>query len=372
MNASMDPSKPISGFGFNRAVNAFLRFLFLPGFACITTSLLAVSPFNERSTFNQRLQIRTNSVLDGRTFREALTRICETNELNLWIDRRVDPSKRIEIGPVGPTVFQALQKIAASEDCDVMPVSGVILVGRPQWIHELTEDILTANPNELGSVMDVHWDELTTPSEALSTVESLTATAEPPLPHDHWPQNSWKNIDSGVAKLLIRGQFPESKSPTHGDDQRNKKTITRIYSLTAATREKAKVTIPELAPGTKLTRSATGLSIQASAAQHLLITSWLLTDQAVEEGADIDGDTFTLKKMSTTAENAFRQLAKTAGLQCVIDSSAQAACNEFVTLEGENVTLRFLLERIAEQINATITWQDSKIIISKTVTTEKD
>jgi len=30
------------------------------------------------------------------------------------------------------------------------------------------------------------------------------------------------------------------------------------------------------------------------------------------------------------------------------------------------------LERIAEQINATITWQDSKIIISKTVTTEKD
>ena len=83
---------------------------------------------------------------------------------------------------MGPTVFQALQKIAASEDCDVMPVSGVILVGRPQWIRELTEDILTANPNELGSVMDVHWDELTTPSEALSTVESLTATAEPPLP----------------------------------------------------------------------------------------------------------------------------------------------------------------------------------------------
>ena len=68
----------------------------------------------------------------------------------------------------------------------------------------------------------------------------------------------------------------------------------------------------------------------------------------------------------------FRQLAKTAGLQCVIDSSAQAACSEFVTLEGENVTLRFLLERIAEQINATITWQDSKIIISKKVTTEKD
>ena len=108
--------------------------------------------------------------------------------------------------------------------------------------------------------------------------------------HDHWPQNSWKNIDSGVAKLLIRGQFLESKSLTHGDDQRNKKTITRIYSLTAATREKAKVTIPELAPATKPTRSATGLSIQASAAQHLLITSWLLTDQAVvEEGVILMG-----------------------------------------------------------------------------------
>ena len=368
----MDQSKPDRGFSCNRVFNALLRFLLVPGFACITTSLLAVSPFNERSTFNQRLQIRTNSVLDGRTFREALTRICETNELNLWIDRRVNPSERIEIGPVGPTVFQAIQKIAASQSCDVMPVSGVILVGRPKWIRGLSEHILAAKPNELGSVIDVHWDELTTPSEALSTVESLTATAEPPLPHDHWPKNSWNSIDSGVAKLLIRGQFTESNALTHGEDQRSKKLITRIYSLTATTREKATAKIPELVPGTKLTRSATGLSVQASAAQHLLITSWLLTHQAVEKGADIDGDTFTLKKMSTTAENAFRQLANTAGLRCVIDSSAQAACGEFVTLEGENVTLRFLLERIAEQINATITWQDSKIIISKTVTTEKE
>ena len=80
---------------------------------------------------------------------------------------------------------------------------------------------------------------------------------------------------------------------------------------------------------------------------------------------DVNSDTFSLNRMSTSAENAFLQLAKIANLQCIIDDNAKLACKRMVTLEGKDVTLRFLMEQIAQQIGVELKWQPSTVTVTQ-------
>lgn len=351
----------------------WLRFtaylLMVIGLPLKSTSLSAVDTFSEKSVFIKKLSNAANSVLDGRTFREAIERITTANELNLWIDRGVNPTKVIEIGVLGPTVFSAIQQIAATQSCEVMPIGNVVLIGRPIWIEQLTGKILTTPVSQMGRKVNVTWDELTTPSEALAQVTGRESSPLHNLPHDLWPENEWNQIDQAVAKILIQGQFTIAGTTDNGavvDNQGNQSgKVSRLYLLASKTLQDASNELPKLTSGIRLRKSPDGLRVEAEVHQHQQITRWLIDRSKTSDSIDIETDTFTLKQMSTSAENAFRQLAKTANLQCVIKPNAVEACKATISLEGQNVTLRSLLEMIAKQADVKIEFGNAVIIISK-------
>ena len=55
-----------------------------------------------------RLATPMKSIQDGKPFREALESIADSVELNLWLDRRVDPTAPVTAGPLRPTVSAAI------------------------------------------------------------------------------------------------------------------------------------------------------------------------------------------------------------------------------------------------------------------------
>lgn len=327
-----------------------------------TNMVLAIDTFDESEGFSRRLKGRTSSVLDGKTFRSALERLTEANQLNLWLDRQVNPSAILSVGPVGPTVFLAIQKIAASQSCEVMPISNVVLVGRSSWIDQMTEEILKTPQGRMGLRIDLEWEKLSTPKEVMQKLLGTTETSASGLPHDHWPETRLLKVHKGVAQLLIEGQFAQapSKSATPGLP-----TIKRTYRLETPTAGEAQKDLKGIVPDARFDKFSEGLSIRANARDHRLVTQWILSRHDSQQGVDVNKDTFSLNKLSTSAENAFQQLAKTANLRCVIQAEAQPACKRLVTLEGKDVTLRFLIEKIAQQIDVQVEWQTSAIVISK-------
>ncbi len=76
-------------------------------------------------------------------------------------------------------------------------------------------------------------------------------------------------------------------------------------------------------------------------------------------------DTFTLKKMSTTAENALIQFAQAAGRTCLIEADAVAACKQIVSIEGQDITLEQLIAMVAKQVGVEVRWHDDRIVVSK-------
>ena len=64
-------------------------------------------------------------------------------------------------------------------------------------------------PSKRGEVIDVDWQELTTPQEALRLVSDAASSPAntPTLPHDLWPAVHWQKIERQVAVILILSQF---------------------------------------------------------------------------------------------------------------------------------------------------------------------
>ncbi|MCH1496162.1 MAG: hypothetical protein L7U72_13100 [Rubripirellula sp.] len=331
-------------------------------------SASAIDIFDESSVFNRRLSGANRSVLDGQSFRAGLTRLARANQINLWIDREVNPSSIIETGALGPTLLAAFEQIASTNDCVVMPIGNVMLIGRTAWVDQLTTHVLQLSASEMGEVVNINWDQLTTPSEAFSSIMLDSNAPSVQLPHDLWPENHWQEIHRGVAEIMIRGQF-EDKTLQNGEQRlattQANQSLSRLYKLQPKTLkaidQELRVQFPKVRPR----KTATGVTIQGSASDHRSITHWLLERIQKPTSVKLDADTFSLKKISTSAENAFRQLAATANLQCEIHPSAVNACKGIVTLEGQDVTLRNLMEGIAKQIDVMIDWREAVIVIHR-------
>lgn len=318
-----------------------------------------------------KLSAPMTSIVDGKPFRDGLAGIAAQARLNLWLDRAVDPTAPVEVGPVGPTVFAAIEKLAARRDCVVMPVAGVVLVGRPEWVDRTTASILSLRIADKGTPTNISWDDLTTPLEAISNAAAAGSevNVDPNLPHDLWPATAWNQIDRRVAVTLILAQF--DRRPTSTDSLRAVRStaatsngrVTRRYGRSKAD-EAIGNAMAEVDRQSRVRQAGQWLVATGTIAAHRAGARAMLQHLAKGAAPDPDKDTFTVKKMSTTAENAFRQLAQSAGKNCVIDAEAREACKKMVSIEGEDVTLRRLIDAVAGQAGVVATWQGSNIVIS--------
>jgi len=324
--------------------------------------------FSKGNPIYGKLATPMNSVFDGKSFRSALTGIAEQVGLNLCVDRRVDPTSIVKVGSSGPNVYSAMERIAASRDCVLMPVGNVLLVGRPEWVATTTAAVMAIPKTEsVDSLVKVAWDDLTTPSTALARAAGQTTRVSPALPHDLWPKTTWTQVNREVAVTLVLAQFDlQSESPIGSQPIKTapiarKPTYTRRYASSLASAVRPAMTQAD----SKCRFRMSGKWLQASGGIDAHITAiQSIFSKLKPELPDPDKDTFTLKQLRTSAGNALQQLCQVAGRRCEIDVNARQACETIVTVEGKDATLRELIDLIAEQAGVKATWRDGVISIS--------
>lgn len=337
--------------------------IFLVGSLTIGSATVHSDDFSRESELVRRLEAPMTSLLDGKPFRDALQSLASEAGISVWLDRSVDPSALVDAGPVGPIVFSAIEKLADSRDCYVMAIEEVLLVGRESWIDQTSAAILSIPDSRLDDRIDVSWPELTTPQEALGQVAVDRNVGQIQLPHDHWPAVEWQQIERQVAIILILSQFADVGDRTLSTQGRPRR-VTRRYASGSVPADVLTRALKAADASAQVRVSTRWVVAEASISAHREATCLLLREAGKGSHPDPDRDTFTLKKMTTSAENAFRQLAKTAGKTCVIEADAAEACERLITLEGQDVTLRQLVELVAGQTGLTARWQGDNIVIS--------
>lgn len=319
--------------------------------------------FSESSPIYKKLAAPMNSVFDGKTFRSAISGIADQVGLNIWLDRGVDPTSIVQAGSTGSNVYGVLSQLAASRDCVVMPIGNVFLIGRPDRVAAITSAIMKPLTNVNKSLINVKWDDLTTPTAALQQTTDTVSE----LPHDLWPKTEWNQINKHVAVALIVGQFnlqfDASSFPQQLITSRLPEPQRWKRRYSSALAKTVRPTIIKADPNAKTRVSGKWLETTASFQAHAAAT------KAIFAGLqptlpDPDKDTFTLKQMRTSAANALQQLCGVAGRRCEIAPSARKACEQTVTVQGTDATLRELIELVATQAGVKVTWGDGVITIS--------
>ena len=110
-------------------------------------------------------------------------------------------------------------------------------------------------------------------------------------------------------------------------------------------------------------RSGGPLELTGSPAAHLAAIAAYVSQPSAAAAVELDATRFSLRLRDAPAKDVFAQLAATAGRQLQIAPAAAAACQQRVTLEGTQVTLAELTERIAKEIGVQPTWTAETLLI---------
>ena len=342
---------------------------------CVTVCVLAAfgrsataDDFTSQDRFFAILASPMNSLVDGKSFRGAIQGIAEQTQLNVCIDRRVDPTAPVNVGPVGPSVYAAIAKIAATRDCVVMPVAGVLLVGREEWVDTTTDTLLSLPATRVrGAAAEVRWDDLTTSSDALQQAAGTRVGLNQPIPYDLWPETKWKPISRAVAVSLVLAQFDLKAQATTSFDRiqlvpaTGRPSSMRRYAK--GMEEAVRQAMTAVDPKSRVRPSAQWCIATGTAKAHRNAAERILAE-AKPDLPDPNQETFTVKRVETNAFNVLNQLAQTAGRKCVIDDNARKACETIVVLEGTDQTLSQLAKLIAQQAGLVTKWTPEALQVS--------
>lgn len=325
--------------------------------------------FSQRNRIYSVLASPMNSIIEGKAFRDGMQGIAKQAGLNVWIDRRVDPTRPVASGPLGPTVYSAISKLAAQRDCVLMPVANVLLVGRPDWVDQTTSAIMSLRTNRNQVAADIHWEDLTTPAEAIAIAANTAVTVDPALPHDLWPATTWKQIDRRVAVALVLAQV--DRQPRSTASLRSlqalpatTKSFSRRYSFGDANAT-IRGTMHDADRSCRFRTDQRWLEATGSATAHRRAVTQLFETLPKVAAPDPNKAQFTLKPTSTTAENLFFNFARMAKRKCEIKDNAAAACKKIISIEAKDNTLQQLSDIVAEQIGVNVKWLDDRIVVSK-------
>ena len=343
----------------------------LPVVLMVLSTTLQADEFSPESPLSRRLLAPMTSVIDGKPFRDALEQVAGGAQVNLCVDRRVDPTSPVSPGVLGPDVYSSIKQIAGQHDCVVMPVATVVLVGRAEWVDATATSLMMLTQSGDAQAATVSWPTLTTPAEALRHAAG-NASVDITLPHDLWPATSWRGVDRRVATALVLAQFDlRLGEETSGDQTLTSVPVEPIQRCRRRYQPGKhgvvlRQTIEQADGGNALRPAKQSIDVLATATAHRLATDALMTAFALPKAPPPNEDKrqFSLE-LKAPAGDAIRKFAATANLVCVIDETAQTACRSIITLSAKDKTLRELIELVAEQADLTATWRDNQVVISK-------
>lgn len=361
-----------------------------------------------------KLTASYQAAVDGKPLRELLRQIASVADFNLWIDRNVDPDQLVSLPGGQKTLFAALVEASQASGADVVAVGNMVLVGQRQKVQQLVGAILALpgesldRSNAAGKTPvvrpEIVWPNATTPTEALRIVSAQTAVE---LPHDHWPEVTWRDISPQVATLLVTSQFdlmPLADGAVAGNTRPRKtlgqtradqpatfpsQTATSVSTAVQLTRltapplltlqypggehvEAIRAAASAADPRSSLTqprdRNAAGtIELAGSPAAHVAAITAMLIHAAPARGqsrVDIDNVRFTLNLRGAPAHAVLAQLAAAAGRKLQVAQQAEAMVLRTITFDVQDQSLRQLVKTVTDQIGASPQWSDDTLTIT--------
>jgi type II secretory pathway component GspD/PulD (secretin) len=156
---------------------------------------------------------------EGLPLRDAVSRLEETTSVDVFVDRRVDPTQLVTLSAENATVEEILEKLSTAQSLGVSRLDSVLYLGPARTASELNQlaalrrkDVTDLSPQDQRSwsmKSSTSWPRLTEPHDLVTRLlqsHELKATGLEQIPHDLWPAGRLPRLTlSDELTLLLAG-----------------------------------------------------------------------------------------------------------------------------------------------------------------------
>ncbi len=329
----------------------------------------------------------------GISLRAVLRSLSQSDgvRIAMLLDRRVDPSKKVNLEFSEEPLEDVLLKIAGANGIGISQVGPVIYFG-PQWTTyrlrtatESVRDKLRKMPDEtrkkLSAVRAWTWDNLATPRgllEELATEGNLKIEGLEAIPHDLWARADLPSMRLVDRLGLITAAYDLTLqiSPAAAADAPSIVKLIPIPEKVALVRGYPAGETPEVLanklkgifPDSRFVAKDDTIFVKGRAEDHAMIHD-LLAGKRVTRKRVASGET-RIEKLSVNqiaVGKLIEALAKKLKLQLTMDKRAIAAAGidleKLVSISVEKVTISELFEEITSQAGLAFELTDGKVTI---------
>ncbi|QDV68451.1 hypothetical protein Poly24_21600 [Rosistilla carotiformis] len=185
--------------------------------ACLVASLFATA--QGADDFGGQLASTCRVTGTELPLRVVAHRIGETHQINVWIDRRIDPTTPVSLSASAGSLQQTLEAIATQADLEVGYADPIVIVA-PQGraidaatrilaLRSELKELPISVAKRLLQPHDLDWPRATTPAEIAEQISQTwnVLVAGDSLPHDLWDRSALRQIDAGGALVLLAEGF---------------------------------------------------------------------------------------------------------------------------------------------------------------------
>lgn len=176
------------------------------------------------SKFHQQLDQQTSGSWTNVELRSLLNKLASERRVAFLLDRRIDPTVKMNVDIVDRPLREGLQEFARMVHADVSVTENIVYIGPPSAterlrtlielrtaeLREASKEIPDQRRTQLTRRQTISWADLETPSDILRRISDpykLTIRQQDQVPHDLWAGSELPNSTPTEALSLILIQF---------------------------------------------------------------------------------------------------------------------------------------------------------------------
>lgn len=341
----------------------------------------------------RRLTAPMTTVIDGQSIDAALRSLQAASQINLWLDRDLDTSEVISNLQLGPTLYDALKKLARLADAQILPVGGVVMIGSDEWLDRfLVQSSLASSDDRASSVpISISWPDAVTPSELLRFVRTANRAASArdggiaqltissigvdpnlsdELVHDHLRGGRWIGVDQSRAEELLEitcGSESQKLADETPSAESQRWTVRYASTLPRMRLAKPVFLVDKAA---KLVVRDDVATLVGTASSHreirIAILDGLVAARQKQQrnNPNQGGRTFDLIVENEPAGKVLASLAASSGRTLAVDDAVAPVLEQLISFQAESKTLEELSRMVGQQIQLELKWTRTEIVVA--------
>jgi len=353
-----------------------------PAPACAQTETAAVE-FKTSAAMTSTLDSTTGVHWAENPLRRAVTRLSHVQGVSIWLDRRLDPGRKMAFSANNVSMKTLLQRLAARLNAGVCRVGDVMYIGPPTLTQKLAtvaavreQEVRSFPPavqKRLLQTRTRQWKILATPQEIIAAIAEdygLKVVGLQKLPHDLWPAIQLPPLTCGDQLSLVLAGFDLTFEFSPAGDAIRFRTLPATVALTKSYRVvgRASQWVRDLQtkfPGSQLRTAGEMLEVSGPQADHAAIAA-LVQGKPVRTRPNPQAGkkVFTLAVKKQKAGAVAKTVASRNNLKFTYDQTALPGLNRLVSFDVKDVDLDTLLRAALDPAGLTYQIKDGALHIS--------